>query len=310
MVSTADMIKVRSPKHKSYLSPRSSASSLLTSLITIDISDIIFNNFNQTFLRSLESELRQLMCAVVQSLQTSGTVDLKTWHSFSSYMALLLRIASVHNGAQLLVSSNIFDALLPLIDFHTDTRRLLQDNETGRNGRWMFGRTLAFVVDLTVASLMANVRTKEKVYQFANHLTELILTILASPLDSLCALHEIDTVLKIIYTLDASTDSNARSIDGQLQRMRHSSLKLLSILSRDDLFRHLLSQIDTTRARPIISTTYWRVCSYVLAMAIHLVHQIISDSSELTAHLPAILKLCEWITLNTTNLSQAEKSTL
>jgi hypothetical protein len=26
------------------------------------------------------------MCAVVQSLQTSGTVDLKTWHSFSSYM--------------------------------------------------------------------------------------------------------------------------------------------------------------------------------------------------------------------------------
>jgi hypothetical protein len=32
----------------------------------------------------------------------------------------------VNNGAQLLVSSNIFDALLPLIDFHTDTRRLLQ----------------------------------------------------------------------------------------------------------------------------------------------------------------------------------------
>jgi hypothetical protein len=27
----------------------------------------------------------------------------------------------------------------------------------------MFGRTLAFVIDLTVASLMANVRTKEKV---------------------------------------------------------------------------------------------------------------------------------------------------
>ncbi|CAF2870744.1 unnamed protein product [Rotaria sp. Silwood2] len=286
---------------------RSSASSLLTSLITIDISDIIFNNFNQTFLRSLESELRQLMCAVVQSLQTSGTVDLKTWHSFSSYMALLLQISSVNNGAQLLVSSNIFDALLPLIDFHTDTRRLLHDNETSRNGRWMFGRTLAFVVDLTVASLMANVRTKEKVYQFAHHLTELILTILASPLDNLCALHEIDTVLKIIYTLDASTDSNACSIDGQLQRMRHSSLKLLSVLSRDNLFRHLLSQIETTHARQIISTTYWRVCFYVLAMAIRLVHQ---NSSELAEHLPAILKLCEWITLNITNLSQAEKSTL
>ena len=27
----------------------------------------------------------------------------------------------------------------------------------------MFGRTITFVVDLTVASLMANVRTKEKV---------------------------------------------------------------------------------------------------------------------------------------------------
>jgi hypothetical protein len=37
------------------------------------------------------------------------------------------------------------------------------ENETSRNGRWMFGRTLAFVIDLTVASLMANVRTKEKV---------------------------------------------------------------------------------------------------------------------------------------------------
>ncbi|CAF0744007.1 unnamed protein product [Rotaria sordida] len=286
---------------------RSSASSLLTSLITIDISEIIFNNFNQAFLRSLESELRQLMCAVVQSLQTSGIVDLKTWHSFSSYMALLLRISSVNNGAQLLVSSNIFDALLPLIDFHTDTRRLLHDNETSRSGRWMFGRTLAFVVDLTVAGLMANVRTKEKIYQFANHLTELILTILANPLDNLCALHETDTVLKLIYTLDASTDSNVCSIDGQLQRMRHASLKLLSILSRDELFRHLLSQIETTRARQIISTTYWRVCFYVLAIAIRLVHQ---NSSELTENLPTILKLCEWITLNTTNLSQVEKSTL
>ena len=37
------------------------------------------------------------------------------------------------------------------------------DKETSRNGRWMFGRTLAFVIDLTTASLMANVRTKEKV---------------------------------------------------------------------------------------------------------------------------------------------------
>lgn len=52
----------------------------------MDTSDIILSNFHQTFLRSLEGELRQLTCAVVQSLQTSGTVDLKTWHSFSSYM--------------------------------------------------------------------------------------------------------------------------------------------------------------------------------------------------------------------------------
>jgi hypothetical protein len=55
--------------------------------------------------------------------------------------------------------------------------------------------------------------------------------------------------------------------------MRQSSLKLLSILSRDDLFRHLLSQIESTRARQIISTAYWRICFYVLAMAIRLVHQ-------------------------------------
>jgi hypothetical protein len=37
------------------------------------------------------------------------------------------------------------------------------EKETSRNGRWMFGRTITFVIDLTVASLMANVRTKEKV---------------------------------------------------------------------------------------------------------------------------------------------------
>jgi hypothetical protein len=55
--------------------------------------------------------------------------------------------------------------------------------------------------------------------------------------------------------------------------MRQSSLKLFSVLSRDDLFRHLLSQIESTNARRIISTTYWRVCFYVLAMAIRLVHQ-------------------------------------
>ncbi|UJR23726.1 hypothetical protein I4U23_026706 [Adineta vaga] len=286
---------------------RSSASSLLTSLITVDTSDIISNNFNQTFLRSLEGELRQLTVAVIQSLQTSGTVDLKTWHSFSSYMALLLRISSVSNGAQLLVSSNIFDALLPLMDFHVDTRRLLHDNESSRNGRWMFGRTLAFVIDLTVASLMANVRSKEKIYQFANQLTELILKILASPLDNLCTLHEIDTVLKLVSTLDASTDLNARTIDAQLQRMRQSSFKLLTLLCRDDLFHHLLSQIEATRARHIISSTYWRVCFSILAMAIRLLHQ---NSPELTEHLPAILKLCEWITLNITNLSQDEKSIL
>ena len=51
--------------------------------------------------------------------------------------------------------------------------------------------------------------------------------------------------IKIKYSNLA--DSNARSIDGQLQRMRHSSLKLLSVLSRDDLFRHLLSQIESTQ---------------------------------------------------------------
>jgi hypothetical protein len=68
-------------------------------------------------------------------------------------------------------------------------------------------------------------------------------------------------------------DSNVRSIDGQLQRMRQSSLKLLAVLSRDDLFRHLLSQLQSTNARQIISTAYWRVCFYVLAMAIRLVYQ-------------------------------------
>jgi hypothetical protein len=60
-------------------------------------------------------------------------------------------------------------------------------------------------------------------------------------------------------------DSNACSIDGPLQRMRQSSLKLLVVLSRDDLFRYLLSQLQSTNARQIISTTYWRVCFYVLA---------------------------------------------
>ena len=55
--------------------------------------------------------------------------------------------------------------------------------------------------------------------------------------------------------------------------MRQSSLKLLSSLSRDDIFRHLLSQTDSTNARQIVSTTYWRVCFYVIAMAIRLVHQ-------------------------------------
>lgn len=110
--------------------------------------------------------------------------------------------------------------------------------------------------------------------------------------------------------------------------MRQSSLKLLTVLSRDDLFRHLLSQTESTNARQIISTAYWRVCSYVLGMAIRLVHQSkfyflireknnnnnkyfhFIDSPELAEHLPTTLKLCEWITLNTTDLSQAEKSTL
>lgn len=56
-------------------------------------------------------------------------------------------------------SENLFDNLLVRI------KRVFgfSENESSRNGRWMFGRTLAFVVDLTVAALMANVRTKEKV---------------------------------------------------------------------------------------------------------------------------------------------------
>lgn len=36
----------------------------------------------------------------------------------------------------------------------------------------------------------------------------------------------------------------------------------------------------------------------------------IVDSAELGEHLQALLKLSEWITLNTTDLTQAEKSTL
>ena len=55
--------------------------------------------------------------------------------------------------------------------------------------------------------------------------------------------------------------------------MRQSSFKLLAILSRDDLFRHLLAQIDAPHARQIISSTYWRVCFNILAMAIRLLHQ-------------------------------------
>ena len=98
-----------------------------------------------------------------------------------------------------------------------------------------------------------------------------------------------DTVLKLIYTLDASStivlhsnlivshlilaDSASRLIDSQLQRMRHSSFQLLTILSRDELFRHLLEQIDSTHARQVVSATYWRVCFYVLAMTIRVVHQ-------------------------------------
>ncbi len=50
---------------------------------------------------------------------------------------------------------------------------LNSDNETSRNGRWMFGRTITFVIDLTVASLMANVRTKEKVNKKNNDSSDL-----------------------------------------------------------------------------------------------------------------------------------------
>lgn len=75
-------------------------------------------------------------------------------------------------------------------------------------------------------------------------------------------------------------DANIRSIDRQIQRMRQSSLKLISILSRDDLFRHLLSQVESTQARQIVSTTYWRISFYVIAMAVRLVHQSNLPSSS------------------------------
>lgn len=75
------------------------------------------------------------------------------------------------------------------------------------------------------------------------------------------------------HPVDLLADSGARSLDGQLQRLRQSSLKLLTILSRDDLFRHLLTQSDSTRARTIIASSYWRVCAHVLAIATRLVHQ-------------------------------------
>lgn len=42
-------------------------------------------------------------------------------------------------------------------------RIISSENQNSRNGRWMFGRTMTFILDLTVTSLMANVRTKEKV---------------------------------------------------------------------------------------------------------------------------------------------------
>ena len=58
----------------------------------------------------------------------------------------------------------------------------------------------SFISDLVTNFILLN-----KIYHFVNQLTELVLKILASPLDSLCTLHEIDTVLKLIYTLDSSS---------------------------------------------------------------------------------------------------------
>ena len=79
--------------------------------------------------------------------------------------------------------------------------------------------------------------------------------------------------LFIAREIDLLADSSARSLDGQLQRLRQSALKLLTSLSRDDLFRHLLTQSDSTQAQPIIASSYWRVCAHVLAIATRLVHQ-------------------------------------
>lgn len=112
-----------------------------------------------------------------------------------------------------------------------------------------------------------------QIFHFVNQISELILKILASPLESLCTLHEIDTVLKLIYTLESSTDANIRLLDGQIQRFRPATFKLLPMFSRDDLFRYFLSRIDTTEGREIVSSAYWRVCSYILAMSVRLIHQ-------------------------------------
>ena len=80
-------------------------------------------------------------------------------------------------------------------------------------------------------------------------------------------------LVRCAHTVDLLADSGARSLDGQLQRLRQSSLKLLTVLSRDDLFRHLLTQSDSTQAPTIIASSYWRICAHVLAIATRLVHQ-------------------------------------
>ena len=53
--------------------------------------------------------------------------------------------------------------MMELKDFSRLSEDFSSENQNSRNGRWMFGRTITFILDLTVTSLMANVRTKEKV---------------------------------------------------------------------------------------------------------------------------------------------------
>lgn len=74
-------------------------------------------------------------------------------------------------------------------------------------------------------------------------------------------------------------------MEGQIQRMRHAALNLIGIMSRDDLFRHLLSQTDSAQGQKIVSTTYWRTCSFLLTIATRHIHQ--SDYLHRSIHVQA-----------------------